>query len=277
MIAFNGRQYLPAASHGNMRITAACLGGQWVIGGKWLTHATQQAIIAAFGAVEGIAVILETNDYLNQIATTDPQRALQISGFINEYPMLVASLVETSKVATMNAQTSDKAVFVTDIIADNASDELLMNYYLVNDSSGTTWGSTQGWQSNTDAFIVALYASNGNFWYHNAGGYRNTGVSRKSQVGKWLTQYITKSKCGLVGIDESNLGNGAIGTFTGDYPVKLELQYNVQMKEAIMKRNGTDLIHLVPAADNVMVDIARCIVIHNTGNGIATIAITDKQ
>lgn len=200
----------------------------------------------------------------------------QIVEFINEYPMLVVSLVETGKVATMNAQTSDKAIFVTDIIANNASDELWMDYYLVNDSSGTTWGSTQGWQSNIDAFLVALYASNGNFWYHNAGGYRNAGVSRKSQVGKWLTQYITKSKCGLVGIDESNLGNGAIGTFTGNYPVKLELQDNVQMKEAIMKRNGTNLIHLVPAADNVMVDIARYIAIHNTGNGIATIQITDK-
>lgn len=273
MITHNGTYLLHATHHG-MPIVAATMGGKMVIGG-WLLSAALQAIVAAFGA-EGTEVIAKTNDYLNQIATTDPQRALQISGFINEYPMLVASLVETSKVATMNAQTSDKAVFVTDIIADNASDELLMNYYLVNDSSGTTWGSTQGWQSNIDAFLVALYASNGNFWYHNAGGYRNTGVSRSSQVGKWLTQYITKSRCGLVGIDESNLGNGAIGTFTGDYPVKLELQYNVQMKEAIMKRNGTDLIHLVPAADNVMVDIARCIVIHNTGNGIATIALTDK-
>ena len=94
MIAFNG-QYLSAASHGNMRITAACLGGQWVIA-PWLT--TQQAIIAAFGAEEGIAVISRTNDYLNQIATTDPQRAQQLAMFINEDPLLVCSLVETSKV-----------------------------------------------------------------------------------------------------------------------------------------------------------------------------------
>ena len=96
MIAFNG-QYLPAASHGNMRITAACLGGQWVIGGKWLTHATQQAIIAAFGREEGIAVIRRTNDYLNALALTDPTRAQQLAMFINEDPLLVCSLVETSK------------------------------------------------------------------------------------------------------------------------------------------------------------------------------------
>ena len=95
MIAFNG-QYLPAASHGNMRITAACLGGQWVIA-PWLKTATQQAIIAAFGAEEGIAVIIRTNDYLPQVALTDPTRAQQLAMFINEDPLLVTSLVETSK------------------------------------------------------------------------------------------------------------------------------------------------------------------------------------
>ena len=95
MIAFNG-QYLPAASHGNMRITAACLGGQWVIA-PWLKTATQQAIIAAFGREEGIAVISRTNDYLNALALTDQTRAQQLAMFINEDPLLVCSLVETSK------------------------------------------------------------------------------------------------------------------------------------------------------------------------------------
>ena len=95
MIAFNG-QYLDEASHGNMRITDACLGGQWVMGG-WLKTATQQAIIAAFGREEGIAVIRRTNDYLNALALTDPTRAQQLAMFINEDPMLVCSLVETSK------------------------------------------------------------------------------------------------------------------------------------------------------------------------------------
>ena len=95
MIAFNG-QYLPAASHGNMRITAACLGGQLVLG-NWLMTATAQAIIAAFGAEEGIAVIRRTNDYLNALALTDPTRAQQLAMFINEDPLLVCSLVETSK------------------------------------------------------------------------------------------------------------------------------------------------------------------------------------
>ena len=97
MIGFNGT-YLPAATHHGMRITAACLGGQWVFNYKWLTHATQQAILAAFGAEEGTQVIKATNDYLNLIAATDTARAQQLADFINEDPLLVCSLVETSKV-----------------------------------------------------------------------------------------------------------------------------------------------------------------------------------
>ena len=95
MIGFNGT-YLPAATHHGMRITAAAIGGQWVIGGKWLKTATQQEILAAFGE-EGMVVISKTNDYLNAIAATDHARAQQLADFIQEDPLLVCSLVETSK------------------------------------------------------------------------------------------------------------------------------------------------------------------------------------
>jgi hypothetical protein len=78
-----------------MPIYAATMGGKMVIG-YGLLSATLQAIVAAFGA-EGTEVIRKTNDYLNRIATTDPQRALLLAGFINEDPLLVCSLVETSK------------------------------------------------------------------------------------------------------------------------------------------------------------------------------------
>ena len=94
MITHNGTYLLHATHHG-MPIYAATMGGKMVIG--WLQSATLQAIVAAFGA-EGTAVIAKTNDYLNRIATTDPQRALLLAGFINEDPLLVCSLVETSKV-----------------------------------------------------------------------------------------------------------------------------------------------------------------------------------
>ena len=112
MIGFNGT-YLPAASLGNMRITAAAIGGQWVLG-NWLMTATAQAIIAAFGAEEGTQVISLTNDYLNAIAATDKERAQQLANFIQEDPMLVCSLVETSKTRWLVGD--GKAKIITDVV-----------------------------------------------------------------------------------------------------------------------------------------------------------------
>ena len=97
MITHNGT-YLSEATHHGMYITAATMGGKWVMGSNWLFSYTNQAIIAAFGEEEGIAVIKKTNDYLNAIVATDPTRAQQLIAFINEDPLLVTSLVETSKV-----------------------------------------------------------------------------------------------------------------------------------------------------------------------------------
>lgn len=98
MITHNGK-YLGAATHHGMPIYAATMGGKMVFGIKWRLQLTTQAILVAFGA-EGTEVIRKTNDYLNRIATTDLQRAQALANFINEDPLLVCSLVETSKVRT---------------------------------------------------------------------------------------------------------------------------------------------------------------------------------
>lgn len=92
MITHNGT-YLPVATHHGIPIYAATMGGKMVIGG-WLLSATMQAIVAAFGSAEGTEVIAKTNDYLNQIATTDPQRALLLANFISEKPMFVKFLLD---------------------------------------------------------------------------------------------------------------------------------------------------------------------------------------
>jgi hypothetical protein len=60
---------------------------------EWLSSATKAAIRLAFGS-EAKHVISSTNAYLNTIASTDPQRALQISGFINEDPMLAPYFIQ---------------------------------------------------------------------------------------------------------------------------------------------------------------------------------------
>jgi hypothetical protein len=110
MITHNGTYLLHATHHG-MPIVAATMGGKMVFGSKWLLPLTLQAIVAAFGA-EGTEVIRKTNDYLNAIALTDPQRALQISGFINEYVLidvdvlysLIPSMNKIRAMVTSNTQ-----------------------------------------------------------------------------------------------------------------------------------------------------------------------------
>ena len=146
MIAFNG-QYLPAASHGNMRITAACLGGQLMM--SRLKAATQQAIIAAFGREEGIAVIIRTNDYLNALALTDPTRAQQLAMFINEDPLLVTSLVETSKVRTLDG---DGVAYINTNFKPTAGIpfEIVYHSYFVKNSTRQIegWNASQWWGIN---------------------------------------------------------------------------------------------------------------------------------
>jgi hypothetical protein len=63
---------------------------------QWLSPTSIAAISLAFGE-EAVQVIKLTNAYLKTIKSTDPQRALLLAGFINEDPLLVCSLVETSK------------------------------------------------------------------------------------------------------------------------------------------------------------------------------------
>lgn len=88
-----GSQYLTAAGFGRYKITAASLGNLDLLGTLgWLRYATMQAILGAFGATDGMAVIKATNAYLNGIAATDRDKATALAGFINEDPMMVCSL-----------------------------------------------------------------------------------------------------------------------------------------------------------------------------------------
>lgn len=57
----------------------------------WLSPTSIAVIRLAFGE-EAAQVINSTCAYLNTIATTDPQRAQALAGFINEDPMMVCSL-----------------------------------------------------------------------------------------------------------------------------------------------------------------------------------------
>ena len=188
MIAFNG-QYLPAASHGNMRITAACLGGQWVMGG-WLKTATQQAIIAAFGAEEGIAVIIRTNDYLNALALTDTTRAQQLAMFINEDPLLVTSLVETSKERWL---VGDGASYFNTGVTLRQANGSTIKMKLQWQSFATNGYQVNGWGNNPQ---IGISVTGGKaYWQNFATGNQPLEVNKTYDVVLDLTQEKSVLHC----------------------------------------------------------------------------------
>lgn len=279
MIAFNG-QYLPAASHGNMRITAACLGGQWVIDNRYMTPATQQAIIAAFGAEEGIAVIRRTNDYLNLLAATDTQRAQQLAMFINEDPLLVTSLVETSKIRWL---VGDGVSYINTGFIPNTNSSVECEYQVITHSGGAN--AILGCRNvrGMDEFMI---------WIYNDHITRGWGATGQPTVAIGVNVSLPH---------EIGMGNGWFlydgirstqpsGAFTGAIPCYLfccntlgkpdsQRSKKAQISYAIF--GGDTQAHLLPFirnGENGMLDIISG-TFHPNANteGAFTIALTDKQ
>ena len=179
MITHNGK-YLSVATHHGMPIYAATMGGKMVIGGKWLLSATLQAIVAAFGA-EGTEVIRKPNDYLNQIATTDPQRALQISGFINEDPLsylsprvLISHACDKDLLYVLNNSKEIDIAVYGGTSASVSRMEVTIDGVLVYNKlqSETAFGSTNGGGVDIEGIInTARMSASADWWRVSSRGY----------------------------------------------------------------------------------------------------------
>ena len=283
MIAFNG-QYLDEASHGNMRITAACLGGQWVMGG-WLKTATQQAIIAAFGA-EGTEVIRKTNDYLNALALTDPTRAQQLAMFINEDPLLVTSLVETSKTRWL---VGDGKAFIRSGIIANDNSGIELKFRTFTSENKSTGLLTVDKSANTQAFGVSRWDGVFVCWYGN-----QTVESRSIAMSTDIT-YHYKQNRGKIEITSStgksatkNFTLGSSSIFAGEFCFPATSRNgNVPTvgglyEASIVKIWDNDMLvrDFIPClynGENGMLDIISGTFYPNANTeGAFTIAITDK-
>lgn len=270
MIAFNG-QYLDQASHGNMRITAACLGGQWVIDNRYMTHATQQAIIAAFGREEGKAVISRTNDYLNALALTDHTRAQQLAMFINEDPLLVTSLVETSKVRGVKC-TKDPYIRTNFSLGDVS---FIKCKYITSTTSGFRFGSRVG-ASGSKGLIVDVSPDNALKvrYYQEPSGIRWTVLADVTANSVNTTDILFDED---VIINNGNTKNvtwnkeardNAVGNFGGyDGAVLIDIDTDI----------AHFIPHLRPNGEAGMLDIISG-TFHPNANtqGAFTIALTDK-
>lgn len=276
MIGFNGK-YLSAAAIGDMRITAMSQGDKWLYDVRWLMVATRAAILSAFGA-EGAGVIQATNAYLNGLATTDREKAQALAGFINEDPMLVCSIMETSKTRWLVGDAKARIELGTITLSAEAVIEadVMATKNGWNTPFGlNSWASGYGIFYNQDYTIRPWWASNnygstisGCTWAENtkshikmqAGYFENNGVV-------YYNQTITKStqkamfylyRCG----GNSNFFKGGLGV--------IRLQDSTQ---------GVDF-HLCPFIRNGecgMIDILTGTFYPNANTeGAFTIAITDK-
>lgn len=280
MIGFNGK-YLSAAAIGDMRITAMSQGDKWLIG-DWLLAATKAAILSAFGA-EGAGVIQATNAYLNGLATTDREKAQRLANCINEDPMLVCSIVETSKVRTLDGD--GKAYINTGIYADtNTGFDVSL---ITTDNSNNTCGMLSGSSRGNDAGLELYYWDA--IWKIISNNEIATGVPvvvgnqyRIIRLGEEWSVYENGA--------EKAKGTKAMVTYTSNTPIFLyclnrgnSVSYNGKPRyiHAIIKQyGGPDIAHLLPFIRNNecgMIDILTGTFYPNANTeGTFTIQLTDK-
>lgn len=256
------------------------------IGKKYLAEllspAAIAAIEAAFGA-EAVQVTYRTKNYLNAIALTDTARAQQLAEFINEDPLLVTSLVETSKVRTLDGD--GKAYINTGIYAEKKTgfDVSLITTDNDNNACGMLSGSSKG----NDAGLELYYWDR--TWQIISNNTIATGVSvvvgqqyRIIRLGEEWAVYENGT--------EKAKGTKAMVAYTSNTPIFLyclnrgnSVSYNGKPRfiHAIIKQyGGSDILHLCPFirnGENGMLDILSGTFYPNANtSGAFTIQLADK-
>ena len=272
MIGFNGT-YLMEATHHGMRITAATLGGQWVIDNRYMTPATQQAILAAFGE-EGMVVISKTNDYLNAIAATDHARAQQLADFIQEDPLLVCSLVETSKTRWLVGDGESPMISTGISLKGVANLGIIFKYEDVT-RAGCSLGSRVG-ASGSNGLIIQLSADSKD----NVRLYMVPGGVTAWPV---IHSNLKANQVNEVEVDFANnliISNGAKASRAFNESAKESATFSCSAKYAAIERVWADKNTLLPFlrnGENGMLDIISCQFYPNANTqGSFTIQLTPK-
>ena len=235
--------------------------------------------IAAFGAEEGTQVISKTNDYLHAIALTDITRAQQLVGFINEDPLLVCSLVETSKIRLLVGD--GKSWIDTGVIyADGLYGENLCefkftrtsidNYQLFGINAGLAFGERKG--KFEDGMATSKHECIQGITYTLEQKFDSTECTNKiSNVGE--LKRPTKSMLSYA----QNQGYILFATRSKNevlYPCYMSMSY---MR---MQSTGVNVRHFIPFQHDKqagMLDIISCQFYPNANtSGAFTIALADK-
>lgn len=286
--------YARKASEGGgaVRLTNIIRGAQVVFGGlkpsfAWLEKATKAAILAAFGAEEGDAVIKATNYYLNVLAATNSNKASALAGFINEDPMLVCSLGLQSQGVQMPIRwlVGDGNAYInTGIVMKDLSHifEVTCRW------NGTNTGAFQtifGFMESNTIPRLGLHQYQGNMMFGT-----NSTVITSCAVDKVARDYIYNATTGNVSrrnigsVDFSSIGKS--GTDTSSFsentlPIFLFARnnggHNNGYEGDVARFKDNDSIELIPfksATREGMVDLVNAAFHPNQGTGHFTIAYT---
>jgi hypothetical protein len=153
---------------GALRLSNIIRGPQVVFGGlaplgDWLKIATKQAILAAFGVLDGNAVILATVAYLNQLAATDPTKASALADVLNANPQ---HAVMAKYVADYGDSFAHMVLdlgmtsFEVPIIAVDAPTENERKWLMRPGNDYANWGNLSNIMSQTDwAYVLGGFSS----------------------------------------------------------------------------------------------------------------------
>ena len=282
-----GAKYLTAAGFGRYRITAASLGNLDLLGTfGWLTKATKQAILGAFGD-DGVAVINATNAYLNGIAASDRDKATALAGFINEDPMMVCSLgleVEGVYMPWRFLKGNGTAYFDMQETVDTTA---VYTAGMKADTSETNAGFMVGCRSasSTQRFQFQL-------WRGDRTAYTALQTTNVNSGADWTQHHILKADiaAGKTWVDDVQQMSGVTGSYssakillftimTGSNVETPSLHYMSFYKKT---KNGEDVKWLVPFNDggtakfiNLVASMASGTKVFETQQGTGSFTIPD--
>ena len=164
--------------------------GSNLVWSNWLTNATKQAILGAFGQTDGTAVIKATNAYLNQLAMSDRDKATALAALINEDPMMVCSL-------GLQPQGVQMPIRLATIRNKSVSDHLYNGLILPTPFSqvGKMEMTVNAPNNNTMILSGATSTTTMN-GYYSFGGNNSLGAGTITRIGTW-----TLNKLVSVGLD----------------------------------------------------------------------------
>ena len=232
--------YARKASEGGgaVRLTNIIRGAQVVFRGTvgmWLKYATRAAILAAFGVVDGKAVIKATNAYLNALAATDPTKASALAGFINEDPMLVCSL-------GLQPQGVEMPIRLATIRNKSVSNHLYNGLILPTPFSQVGKMEMTILAPHNNTMILSGAKSNtGMNGYYSFGGNNSLGVGTITRIGTWTLNVLVS-----VGLNFATNNNAQNVRIAGWANTSWNYDLTIKQWDILAVDDTTPLYQLVP-------------------------------